>query len=368
MANPSISPEGDTITPIRAFLDSGAPEGSAEYTTVVIIHGWGWHSGSFKRLLPFAKQYNARVVLVNRRDYPGSDPYTPEELATAARLATTPDSPETAAEAEAFMRDRAREVYNFLADFVRRERIPRAQTNAGGLVVVGWSLGSVWITALLANVRLFPEGDVKLSEYVRRVILYDASFLCLGYTSPPGAYQPLYDASLPDTERVARFGSWITGYYAHGDVFAQGASALEFCDALTDPAPTATRMTPEDLAETTYAPVQGPGGSEGLIARACVTHGTYARQKEGAFYPREPVDGASNWGDVEVRHLWCDRSVWEMPWCVKLFTEELEEARKVGKKPRNVVFVRFKGANHFAHWDLPEKTLKAFLGNETEVE
>ncbi|KAI0355227.1 alpha/beta-hydrolase [Trametes cingulata] len=367
-ANQPTSQERGARTPIRAFLDSGAPEGSTDYTTVVIIHGWGWHSGSFKKLLQFAKQHNARVVLVNRRDYPGSDPYTPKELATAARLATTPDSPESAEEAEAFMRDRAREVYDFLADFVRRERIPRPQGNAGGLVVVGWSLGSVWITALLANVRLFPETDVKLSEYVRRVILYDTSYLCFGYAPPPGAYQPLYDASLPDEERVARFSVWITGYYAHGDLTTQGPSALEFRNALADPAPSATRMTPEDLAETTYGPPQGPGGSEGLIARLCLVHGTLTRQKEGAFYPREPVEGASNWSGVEVRQLWCDRSVWEMPWCLKLFTEELEEARKAGKKPRDVVFVRFKGANHFAHWDLPEKTLKAFLGDETEVE
>ncbi|KAI0365121.1 alpha/beta-hydrolase [Pilatotrama ljubarskyi] len=363
MTTPSTSLGNGTQTPIRAFLDSGAPEGSTDYTTVVIIHGWGWHSGSFKRLIPFAKPHNARVVLVNRRDYPGSDPYTPEELATPARLATTPDvSPETAAEAEAFMRDRAREVFDFLTDFVRRERIPRARENTGGIVVVGWSLGSLWITALLANVRLFPEGDVKLSEYVLGVVLYDTSFLCYGYAPPPDAYQPLYETSVTFPERVARFNVWVTGYYAHGDVWAKGADALEYRNALSDPSPTITRMTPEDLAETTYGPPQEEGGSEGLIILACVGHGTGARLKEDAFYPREPVEGASNWSHVEVRQVWCDRSVWEMPWCVKLLTEELEEARRAGKNPRDIVFVRFEGANHFAHWDLPEKTLDVFLG------
>ncbi|KAI0774678.1 Alpha/Beta hydrolase protein [Trametes elegans] len=356
-------------TPLRAFLDSGAPEGSTDYTTIVIIHGWGWHGANFKKLLPLAKQFNARVVAVNRRDYPGSDPYTPDELATLGRIAQAPPGDaDAAAGICAFYRDRARDLYDFLVDFVRREKIPRAAGNKGGLIVSGWSLGTTLITALLAHVGEFPEGDVKLSEYVRRAILYDASYICYGYAPPPGWYEPLYDESLSDEERPKRFAVWITGYYAHGDVWAEGAKALEFRTPLPDPAPTLTRVTPEELAETTYEPVQAPGGSEGLIASVSVKHGAFGALKDGAFYLRDPVEGADDWRKVEVRHLWADRSVWEMPWGAKLLSEELEQAKKDGKSVRNVVLVRFKGANHFAHWDLPEKFLKAYLGDETEYE
>ncbi|KAJ8488426.1 hypothetical protein ONZ51_g3568 [Trametes cubensis] len=332
---------------VRAFLDSGAPEGSTDYTTVVVLHGWGWHGGVFRKMLPLAAQSNARLVLVNRRDYPGSEPYTPEERATLIRLATGAPSPESDAEAQAFMRDRVKEFYDYLVDFVRRENIPRPQGNTGGLIIAGWSLASAWLTALLAHVRSFKEEDVKLSEYVRRVILYDSSHFCYGYTPPPNSYQPLLDTSLSEKERVEKFGIYITGYYVHGDVWKDGPSALEFRTPLAEPA---------------------PGGSEGLLAQMMVVHGVIVAARQGAFYPKQPEEGASNWENVEVRHLWCDRSVWEMPWGTKMLKEEIDEAKKAGKHVRDVVFARLVGGNHFAHWDMPDKTLKAFLTDDTVVE
>ncbi|KAH9890434.1 Alpha/Beta hydrolase protein [Cubamyces lactineus] len=362
------APNTAGTTALRAFLDSGAPEGSTDYTTVVVLHGWGWHGGVFRKLLPLAAQSNARVVLVNRRDYPGSEPYTPEQRATLVRLASAAPSPETDAEAQAFFRDLVKEFYDFLVDFVRRENIPRPQGETGGLIIAGWSLASAWLTALLASVGLFREEDVHLSEYVRRVILFDSSHFCYGFAPPPNSYQPLLDASLSEEERVLRFGIYITGYYAHGDVWADGPSALEFRTPLADPSPTGSRMTPEELAETTSAEPQVPGGSEGLLAQMMVAHGVIVAAREGAFYPKPAVEGASNWENVEVRHLWCDRSVWEMPWGTKRLTEEIEEAKKAGKHVRDVVFARLKGGNHFAQWDMPEKTLQAFLTKDTVVE
>ncbi|KAI0669370.1 Alpha/Beta hydrolase protein [Trametes maxima] len=354
---------------LRAFLDSGAPEGSTDYTTVVILHGWGWHSANFKKLLPLAKHSNARVVLLNRRDYPGSDPYTSEDLARLAHLASAPRSEESDADAVSFQGARAREVFDYLEDFVRRERVPRAEGSKGGIVLVGWSIGSTLITALLANVGHFPQSaDVKLAEYVRRLVLYDASYICYGYAPAPGWWQPLLDITIPETERSARFSEWVTGYFAHGDVFADGASALEFRTPLTEPAPLFTRLSAEELAESTYGPPQEPTGSENLIAQASIGHGTWGKDKDGALYLRDIVEGADDWRRAEVRHVWCDRSVWEMPWGAKLLVEELEGARKVGKPVRDIAFVRVKGANHFAHWDFPEKTLRALLGNETEIE
>ncbi|KAI0328019.1 hypothetical protein GY45DRAFT_1307556 [Cubamyces sp. BRFM 1775] len=362
------APSTASNTLVRAFLDSGAPKGSVDYTTIVVLHGWGWHGGVFRKLIPLAAKSNARVVLVNRRDYPGSEPYTPEERAVFTRLAGAAPSPEASAEAQAFFRDRVKEFYDFIVDFVRRENIPRPKGDTGGLIIAGWSLASTWLTTLLANVGLFQEGDVQLSKYVRRVILYDSSHWCYGYAPPPNSWQPLYDDTLSEEERVLRFGIYITGYYAHGDVWADGPSALEFRTPLDDPSPTGARMTPEELAETASAAVQGPGGSEGLLAQVMSIHGVIVASRQGALYPQEAIEGASNWEDVEVRHLWCDRSVWEMPWGTKKLMDEIEEAKKAGKRVRDVVFARLKGANHFAHWDMPEKTLEAFLTSDTVIE
>ena len=33
------------IAKLCAFKDSGAPEGSTDYTTVVVLHGFVWHGG-----------------------------------------------------------------------------------------------------------------------------------------------------------------------------------------------------------------------------------------------------------------------------------------------------------------------------------
>ncbi|KAI0710924.1 hypothetical protein C8Q76DRAFT_739253 [Earliella scabrosa] len=73
------------------------------------------------------------------------------------------------------MAERARELHDFLLDFARTNDIPAAQpaANRGGIVIAGWSLGAAWITALLANVASFPiQGDVRLHDYVRRVVLH----------------------------------------------------------------------------------------------------------------------------------------------------------------------------------------------------
>ena len=82
------------------------------------------------------------------------------------------------------MRDRGREVYDYLADLVKREAIPPLRAGGddahtklkGGIVLVGWSLGTVSMTTLLAYAPSFQsDSDVQLSKWVRRVVLYGAS-------------------------------------------------------------------------------------------------------------------------------------------------------------------------------------------------
>ena len=131
--------------------------------------------GNFKKLLPLARENNVRIVLPNRRDYPGSTPFSPDEVARLAELANAPAGTPGAAEGtQAEMKARARELYDYLVDLVQTQNIPRAQGKTGGIVVAGWSIGATWITALLAHVAEFPVGDVRLGEYVRRLVLYGA--------------------------------------------------------------------------------------------------------------------------------------------------------------------------------------------------
>ncbi len=128
--------------------------------------------------MPLASRHNARVVLVNRRDYPTSTPYTLEERAVLVNAAFEVEANPLAVrdKLHVFMAERAREVYDLLVAFVAQHKIPpaRPEENKGGIVIGGWSFGTGWMTSLLANVASFPVHEVELSRYVRRVIFYGA--------------------------------------------------------------------------------------------------------------------------------------------------------------------------------------------------
>jgi hypothetical protein len=126
---------------------------------------------NFQRLQPFAAQYNTRLILVNRRDYPGSEPYTDTERAQLAAAKTAPDA-EAVSLFEDYMRDRAHEVFDFLGAFVKQECIPPRQAHSGGIVLCTWSFGATLMTALLANLASLPSNEVHLTEYIRRTVLY----------------------------------------------------------------------------------------------------------------------------------------------------------------------------------------------------
>lgn len=121
--------------------------------------------GVFSRFLPLAAASNARIVLVNRRDYPDSTPLDEKDLQLLSSTESNPD--EAAANVQAYMKNRARELYDFLVDFVAEEDI-----HVNSLVLAAWSFSSAWILALLAHVSTFPVNDVELDKYIRRVVLY----------------------------------------------------------------------------------------------------------------------------------------------------------------------------------------------------
>ncbi|RDX41295.1 hypothetical protein OH76DRAFT_1412218 [Lentinus brumalis] len=358
-----------------ACLDSGAPPGSTDYTTLVVIHGLIWHGGNFKKLLPLAAGQNARVIALNRRDYPGSEPYSDDERAILARLATaSPDSPAAKAEAREFMRERAREVFDYLVDLVERERIPPAQGDGedakGGIVLAGWSLGAIWALAFLAHAPSLYSPQLDLCKYVRRVISHDCAFGFLLYAPPPQTYHPLWDSSVPPEERVKRFHDWAAAYFPHGDPIE--ADTLVLRDTPDGPSSLKNMTAREQEVSTHEPPGQIPDGSDTLTAKLCAIHGLYKELKDAGLYPTAgAVAGPARdpWGDVELRVVWCDQSLWGVVWVAKGMATELEEAKRTGVDARRVSLVRLRGGNHFAHWDLPEKVLRSFLGlpNEGEV-
>lgn len=121
--------------------------------------------GIFAKFLPLAHQYDSRIVLINRRDYPGSTDY--DEVDRQLLASTVDHTPEAAANISKYMQLRAREFYDYLANFVRTENI-----STKSIVISGWSFGTVWIMALLAYASTYPDADAKLYNYIHRVVAH----------------------------------------------------------------------------------------------------------------------------------------------------------------------------------------------------
>lgn len=172
------------------YEDSGAPEGTRDYATLVLVHGTQFHSGAyynfnisrrelynwqyigvFRKMIPFASACKLRLVLVNSRDYPGSTRYSPEELDGLS-------SPQKEVQA-ATIRTRGLEFAAFMRWFIEVERIPPilekegASRPSGGISLLGWSSGNLQTIPLLTYANDLPQDTAEVLEgYFRSFFIH----------------------------------------------------------------------------------------------------------------------------------------------------------------------------------------------------
>ena len=177
----------------------------------------------------------------------------------------------------------------------------------------------------------------------------DGSYYFLGQPHPPlNVYHPFQDPTLTMLEeRVEAFDKWVVSYYPHEYPVTPEGLARAAAAPLTMPPPTEPNM-----AEARHAPPGQVHERDMLVFQAAMTHGIYANLKNLAFYPSasekgQGEDRREDWTMLEVKYVWCDQSIWEMPWGVHLVQAEVEQARSEGRTIRDIQFVRFRGANHF---------------------
>ncbi|KAI0675556.1 hypothetical protein C8Q78DRAFT_331587 [Trametes maxima] len=304
--------------------------------------------GVFHKLLPFAPRYNARIIVLNRRDYNGATPYTPADRALLPPHSDTPRTDEEEIRSvrqslETFMRDRARELYEHLQALVVSHNIPPAGSRSGGIVLVGWSLSVVWTTAFLCHVASFSVGKVELHKYVRRVVLHDPFVLHLGYPVPADdPFNPYFDTSLSQKERNWAFAMWVHAYYGHGNTLDE----LRRRDTLDEPPPTVVTIPTGETPPGVPIPPGAFGGSDSNLVYGCAELGVFGTLRKGTLFPSEDPRGRNHWANVEVLHVWGDHSVWEVPYAVWAVREELCQAKKAGRAIRPVSTLRLRGANH----------------------
>ena len=174
----------------------------------------------------------------------------------------------------------------------------------------------------------------------------DTSDLALGFPTLSDAYFPITDPTIPAEKVAEPFAMWVTAYFDHGE----DPEEYQYQHYLTSPPPAFTVMNDEERQSTQHhVPGDTRGGSDYLLMLTGYQCGLFATLRKEAL--RLPPPGASlvgdAWRDVEVRHLWCDRSIWLIRWGEVYMRRELEEERKAGISLRPVTFLRMRGANHF---------------------
>ncbi|KAI0328744.1 hypothetical protein GY45DRAFT_949227 [Cubamyces sp. BRFM 1775] len=341
--------------PLNVFLDSGVPKGTPQYTTLVMIHGYAWHSPIFSKLLPLAEKYNIRILLLNRRDYPESQPYSEVDLALLRPVEGHGGEVKTLDNLWAFTRDRALELDNWLAASVKDGEIRPFDTvtKTGGAVLAGWSLGSIWMMSLLAHGDLACNvNGVDLRKIVRRVVLYDPPYQVLGYHAQSS--NPLFDTTLSPEQLLDEFPRWVTGYYDHGTT----PEDMEYQTPMKEPLPTLFRLTPQEREAAVDNKPGRHGGSDYMLIGNGLQFGLFERMHDAVFYPAHDM-----WRGTELRYIWCDQSVSDILWGMWRLREEIDEAKKTRKRMRPVTIVRVRQANHFVHWDDPKSALDALMGD-----
>lgn len=200
-----------------------------------------------------------------------------------------------------------------------------------------------------------------------RLILFsaraDTPYLALGFPPIAEGYNPLSDSTIAPEAATRAFSAWVSGYYAHPSMALDSDPdedpddlVLERRTPLETPPPTLFTLT-EAERDAAFHPGPGdPGGSDTLLLLGGIRSGLFTALREGALLlPRGYVvsvgkgaaEGADAWPSVEVRYVWCDQSVWEMPWGVWNMRARVREGRDAGESLRPFTFLRVRGANHF---------------------
>ncbi|KAG6885274.1 hypothetical protein C0993_003861, partial [Termitomyces sp. T159_Od127] len=194
------------------YTDSGPPPGSHDYTTVIILHGITFTGENLKKLHNYAHTFNLRTVIWNRRGYAGSSQYNPDEL----------DDLEYGR--GAFLERLGVQLAHFLRWFIEQHNVPRvsADHKTGGFAIMGWSFGNATAMTLFSHRDLLPSQTYDLlKDYVKNLIIYDATLFAFGWKLPPNekplsTYDPLSTfATDPPEVALRNFDAWVSSYYDH---------------------------------------------------------------------------------------------------------------------------------------------------------
>lgn len=127
-------------------------------------------------------------------------------------------------------------------------------------------------------------------------------------------------------------------------------------------------MSEEEISHVLTFPPILPNGSDQQLGALGIDAGLYEFLRNRTLYLTKfaiaipaVAETVEDWDKVKLRYIWCEKSVWEMPWGMVNFQRDLEEARKSGKETRKVQIMKFSGANHFVSSPCPYLLLSSYI-------
>ncbi|KAJ6506415.1 Alpha/Beta hydrolase protein [Mycena vitilis] len=322
-----------------AYTDSGAVEG--DYTTCVVIHGHTFHNGTFQRLSALAQSNYLRIIAVNRREYPGSSPYSPEDLAIFARGDET--------QRASLLEQQGRDLALFMDGLIGKLSLPET----GGIALIGWSMGTLFLLSLLSSIDTLPtDSQARLSSFVRTVILLQTPLHSLGLPEPAGRVIPYTDPEIPPEARGPTYAKWIASYFIHGELSTHTLANLTYTDTDLRKRPPTETLQPEMLSSMADF---GPADKYENIVALPPFAGLVRKQMSKALF------------DPAVRRAWGRAKFWNMygsaePWHIIYAGWVIEEQSRAAAASTPELIIHSKvvdGANHFLVWEDPERAINA---------
>ncbi|KAF8656477.1 hypothetical protein AX16_002528 [Volvariella volvacea WC 439] len=185
-----------------------------------------------------AANYGFRVVNLYRKDYKPHSAFGEAELDLLKRGVESHRK---------HLTRQGMELALFSDRFILERGIPPVSPSGeGGIVPIGWSLGSVNIHALLSSLDTIPKETVdRLEKYIQTVVVHDVSAIGLGF-NPPEYNIDLWFTSDPK-ERLWLFKDWEVAYYKHSDAHSGKKETIEFNIARKEKLPSLHDISNEEL-------------------------------------------------------------------------------------------------------------------------
>jgi len=328
----------------------------------------------FEKLLPLAHAHNFRIVSVYRCGHLPSSGFRGDDLAGIGTRKKIED-------AEPFLRAQDAEIAMFLVNLATAQGIPLADpdlsnSNVGGIVLIGWSLGGIHALALLAYLDELPvDTQLTLRKYLHTVLshdestvhisispsypgLSDASALVLGIPSDMPRHSTSLLSETDERKLFDAFFDWVTAHYIHKSVTSEDLDDLEFNH------PSDIPHSLDDLSYSQRAKYTCPDafsytGRDRKLLFCDIT--AFAALTKRALFDKARAEKLP----MQVRYMSSGTSSGALIWPLRMLRKYAENppAELYGsdaEKARDIRIITQAEGNHFIFWEDPEEAIRQY--------